>query len=366
MKLIIKIGTNVLLSSNNCLNLDLMQKLVQEIGQLYHQNHQIIVITSGAVAAGKEIISSDLLPRTCLAALGQAKLIKYYYDFFNEQNAKIAQILLSPSSFKNRARYDHLKNTLQELLDCHIIPIINENDATVLFTRRSESVGGEDTFGDNDSLAAMIAVISEAQKLIFLTNLDGFYCADPSLDRRAEIVREVKNVDLEIQKMCSQKTSSLGRGGMSSKLKGAKLATTCGIEVYIINGLKPDNISKLLIEDKQIGTKFIAQKSDLSERKKWLLVGAVSQSKIVVDHGARAALENHNSLLAVGVRKVKGDFDKGNFVNIADNQGEIFALGLVNYSSQELSALNKLKDKAEIKQRFKQEIVHIDNLALLK
>ena len=333
-----------------------MQKLVQQISQLYNQGHQIIIITSGAVAAGREITGNNSFSRASLAALGQAKLIKSYYDFFNEQNIKIAQILLSPNSFKDRPRFDHLKETLLQLTDNKIIPIINENDATVL----------KDTFGDNDSLAAMIAVIAKAQKLLFLSDLDGLYSADPKIDKSAKIIKEVKSVDLEIQKMCSQKTSTLGRGGMLSKLKGAKLATTCGIEVYIINGLKPDNVSKLLMENKSIGTRFLPQKSELSERKKWLLIGTVSQGKIIVDQGARAALENKNSLLAVGVRKIKGDFDKGDFVNIADGTGEIFAFGIINYDSKKLTQLVNLRDKEEIRKLFPKEVIHIDNLTLLK
>lgn len=356
MTIVFKIGTNVLVNNNNCLNLVLMQKLVQQISQVYTQDHQIIIITSGAVATGREIIHNNLLSRASLAALGQAKLIKYYYDFFNEQNIKIAQILLSTNSFKDRPRFDHLKDTLFQLTDNKIIPIINENDTTVL----------KDTFGDNDSLAAMIAVIAEAQKLVFLSDLDGLYSADPKIDKSAYIIKEVESVDLEIQKMCSQKTSSLGRGGMLSKLKGAKLATTCGIAVYIINGLKPDNVSKLLIENQPIGTAFLPQKSELSERKKWLLIGAISQGKIIVDQGARTALENNNSLLAVGVRGVKGNFAKGEFVNLADEPGEVFAFGIVSYSSQDLLPLSKLRDKIEIKERYAREVVHIDNLTLLK
>lgn len=356
MKIVFKIGTNVLLNNNNCLDLVLMRELVQQISRLYNQDQQIIIITSGAVAAGSEMTRNNSLSRSSLAALGQAKLIKYYCDFFNEQNIKIAQILLSPNSFKDRSRFDHLKRTLLQLTNNKIIPIINENDTTVL----------KDAFGDNDSLAAIIAVIADAQKLIFLTDLDGLYSADPKIDKSAYVIKEIESVDLEIQRMCSKKTSSLGRGGMLSKLKGVKLATTCGIKVYIINGLKPDNISQLLIENQPIGTRFLPKKDDLPERKKWLLIGTVSQGKIIIDHGARKALENKNSLLAVGVRGIKGNFNKRDFVNIADNQGEVFAFGIVNYDSKELTQLVGLRDKEKIRKSFPKEVIHIDNLTLLK
>ncbi|MEK9165938.1 MAG: glutamate 5-kinase [Patescibacteria group bacterium] len=356
MTVVFKIGTNVLLGNKDALDLDLMQNLVKEISKLYEQDYKIVIITSGAVAVGQAVLSKTKISRSTAAAIGQPMLMRYYTEFFSKNNIKIAQILLSPNSFKNRERYEHLKKTLQELLDNNIIAVINENDPTVL----------KDTFGDNDSLAAMIAVISNAQKLVFLTDLDGLYSADPKIDKSAKIIKEVKSVDLEIQKMCSQKTSSLGRGGMLSKLKGAKLATTCGIEVYIINGSKPDNISRLLIESQTIGTRFLSQKSELSERKKWLLIGTISQGKIIVDQGARAALENKNSLLAVGVRKIKGNFDKGDFVNIADSENEIFAFGIVNYNSKELMELVGLRDKKAIRKAFSKEVVHIDNLTLLK
>ncbi len=356
MKIILKIGTNVLINSKNCLDLVLMQNLVREISQVFHLNMQIIIITSGAVAVGREMAQNSPLSRAALAALGQAKLIKYYDDFFNEQGIQIAQVLLSTNSLKNRSRFDLLKDTLFQLTSNKIIPIINENDTTVL----------KDTFGDNDSLAAIIAVLTDAQKLVFLTDLDGLYSSDPKTDKNARLIKEVESVDLEIQRMCSKKISSLGHGGMLSKLKSSKLATTCGIETFIMSGLKPENISELLLSNQSTGTVFFPQKSDLSERKKRLLIGAVSESRIIVDQGARKALEDKNSLLAVGLRGIKGDFTKGDFVNIADKKGEVFAFGIVNYGSKEMAQLLSLRDKDEIRSMFPKAVVHIDNLILLR
>jgi glutamate 5-kinase len=356
MRIVIKIGSNVLLGNKDALDLELMKKIVKEISCLHQKGYQIIIITSGAVAVGQIILKQADDFRSVAAAIGQPELTRHYADFFTDANIKIAQILLSPNSFKDRDRYDHLKKTLLKIINKHIIPVINENDVTIL----------KDTFGDNDLLAAITAVIASVEKLVFLTNLDGLYSADPKINQNAQIIKQVKSIDLEIQKMCSKETSSLGRGGMLSKLKAAKLACTCGIEAYIINGLRPDNISKLLMRGQAIGTKFIAQQTDLSERKKWLLIGSVSQDKIIVDQGARQALENKNSLLAVGIRSIKGNFVKGDFVNIADEKGEVFAFGIVNYSLKELLPLNDLRDKMQIREKYKKEIVHIDNLTLLK
>ena len=357
MKIVIKIGSNVLCGEKKHLDLSLMRQLVGQISALCYEGHQVILVTSGAVAGGRGVLKScEGASKAMLAAVGQVEIMNHYHRFFSEHKMKIAQLLLSPNCFKNRDRYDALKETLIELINNQIVPIINENDATTM----------KDSFGDNDSLASMLAVLYGADKLVFLTNLDGFYSADPKINEKAEIIKEVKSVDIEIQKMCSKKASSLGSGGMLSKLRGTKLATTCGVEVYIINGLKPENLKRLLIEHKLIGTKFLAQKGRLSDRKKWLLIGAVSQGKIIVDQGARKALENKNSLLAVGVRDVRGEFASKDFVNISDQKGEIFALGITNYGSDDLSRLKTLEDKTSIKEIYPREVVHINNLTLLR
>lgn len=345
MRIVIKIGSNVLMGNENCLNFNLIKNIVKEICAIKKAGHDVLVVTSGAVAAGSMYVFD--VSGSTTAACGQAILMEQYRDFFGKKSINIAQLLLIFDDFKNREKYEHLKQTLNELIDNKIIPIINENDVT--------SVG--ESFGDNDSLASMVAVITGADKLVFLTNLDGLYSSDPSVDKTANIVKEVENVDLQIQNMCSKKTSSRGAGGMLSKLKGAKLATTCGIETYIINGLVADNLTKLLIENKKIGTEFKAQHGVLSERKKWLLIGTASGGKIIVDKGARAALENKKSLLAVGIKKIKGEFMERDFVNIADTNGEVFAFGISNYNSEELKNLKNFKNKV---------VVHIDNLTLLK
>ena len=264
MRIVFKIGSNVLMGNKDALDLDLMKGLIQEMSSLHYQGWEVVIVTSGAVATGRAYFKSENILRPIAAAIGQAELIREYIDLFDPTKVKVAQILLSPNAFKNRDRYEYLKKTIQGLIERHVIPIINENDVTTL----------QDTFGDNDSLAAMVSVITGADRLIFLTNLNGLYNADPKVDKNAQIIKEVHSVDLEIQKMCSQKKSSLGRGGMLSKLKGANLATTCGIETYIINGLQPDNIRKLLLENQSMGTKFIVEQIQLSERKKWLLIGS--------------------------------------------------------------------------------------------
>lgn len=355
MLVVIKIGSNVLFGDKDYLDLELIKSLVKEISELA-KNHQVIIVTSGAVAIGQEILQKKNILKSTSASLGQSELIKHYKIFFESEGIQSAQILLSPNSFKERTRYDYLKKTLQQLIDLKILPIINENDVIAL---------GKETFFDNDSLAAMIAIISNADKLIFLTNVDGLYSGNPVINKDAFILREVKNIDLEIQKMAFNKKSQLGQGGILSKIKGAKLSTSCGIETFIINGLTKNNLINLLIKKETIGTKFIAQKNNLSERKKWLLIGNLSRAKIIVDQGAKEALKKKNSLLAVGVRNISGEFTKRDFVNIIDSKGEIFAFGLVNYDSKELLSLAKMRDKIEIRKRYPLEIIHTDNIVLL-
>ena len=344
MKIVIKIGSNVLMGNKGCLNFGLVENLVNEISKIKKQDHDVLIVTSGAVATGVYVSGSS---SSTSAACGQVILMEKYINLFRARNIKIAQLLLVSDDFKNRERYEHIKETINELIDNQIIPIINENDVT--------SIG--ESFGDNDSLASMVSAITEADRLVFLTNLDGLYSADPNIDKAAKIIKEVENVDLQIQKMCSKKVSSHGTGGMLSKLKGAKLATTCGTETYIINGLVADNLIKLFIKEEEVGTKFKAQHGGVSERKRWLLIGTASAGKIIVDRGAREALENKKSLLAVGVKKIKGEFGERDFVNIADTNGEVFAFGISSYSSSELKELKDFKNKI---------VVHIDNLTLLK
>lgn len=366
MKVVIKIGSNIIAKENHekkplaprCSSeiASSLRAVISQIVLLHTHNFTPIIVTSGAVAKGRAALGGKIVSKATFASLGQAELMCTYRSFFLPQHIQIAQILLSPNSIKNHERYKKLKRTLAELALHRIIPLINENDVTTL----------DDSFWDNDSLAAMIASLTGAQALLLLTNVDGLYAKDPILYPQTKIIREVKNVNLAVEKMASQETSAHGKGGMLSKLRAAKLATTCGIETYILNGFKPHTIADLLIDNKNHGTHFVAQKNvALTERKKWLMIGSVSLGEIVVDAGARNALENHKSLLAVGVRGMRNVFERHDFVKLADQEGEIFAYGLVNYSSKQLMPLLPLRDHAKIKKLYPQEIVHADNITLL-
>ncbi|KKS93724.1 MAG: Glutamate 5-kinase [Parcubacteria group bacterium GW2011_GWA2_43_13] len=356
----IKIGSNALLGeSGKNFDTDIITHLLDDIYKWRKQYH-IVLVSSGAVAAGRIVLqkTADTLDRSTLAAVGQMHLIDMYYRLCVERDIVPSQILISREHLTVRENYAHIRHTFQELLHHDIFPIVNENDAVAL------QGGG---FGDNDALAVYAAILSRSDRLIFLTNLDGLYTADPRVDANAEFLERVDNIDQEITAMCSASRSSFGTGGMLSKLRSAKMATTAGIDVHIINGLKTENLSQLLSGEK-VGTWFPRIGEDsLSDKKLWLLLGSTSNGQIIVDDGAKEALKQRKSLLAVGIKKVRGKFVQKDFVNILDMQGDTIALGIVDYDSEILSeALKQKKDKESIRRRLPREVVHSDNITLLK
>ena len=365
MRITIKIGTSVLLGKKSLksstvqkLPLDetILKKIVEQIAPLYKQGIKIILVTSGAVASGASIVGKRSFSRLALSAIGQAQLIYRYISLFELYKIPIAQILLSAEVFIDRKRYEQFRTTLYNLEKIRALPIINENDV----------ITSQTSFWDNDSLAAMVAILTKAQKLIFLTNVSGLYSAVPDEDANARVIKEVENISASIEKMGSAKTSLYGTGGMLSKLKSAKLAASCGIDSYIINGLAKNCITDLIVKNKKIGTHFLADKNQtLTDRERWILIGSISKNKIFVDRGAREALQQRKSLLAVGIIRVSGTFKQGDFINIADSSGEVFALAMVNYGSKDLIKLNTQPRTPAIKKYFQKVVVHANNLTLI-
>ncbi len=356
----IKIGSNALLGDNEGgFDMALITRLLDDI-QLWRKKYHIVLVSSGAVAAGRMMLQQRAidLDRPTLAAVGQMHLVEMYHTLCKERAVVSAQILVSREHLTIRENYAQMRRTFHELLHHDIFPIVNENDAVAL------QGGG---FGDNDALAVYAAILSQSRRLIFLTNLDGLYTADPRVDSNAVFLDRIDNIDSEITAMCSSSRSSHGTGGMLSKLRAAKMATTAGIDVHIINGLHPENLSTLLSGEK-IGTWFPCAKQDgLSEKKLWLMLGSTSNGKIIIDHGAKEALKRRKSLLAVGIRKVYGKFDRKDFVNILDLRGDTVALGIVDYDSDTLlEGLKHRKDKETIRTKLPREVVHSDNITLLK
>ena len=354
-KISLKIGTAVILNEGLKINKSQVFNIVKQIAEISKSGYFFYLISSGAGGFGKRAFKENYrhYNSALLTSLGQIELMSFYKRIFAQFNLRIAQLLLTKDLFENRNSYENLKNLLDEFYEKNVIPIINENDPLSF---------GEKSFGDNDSLAAAIAVLTNSRKLILLSRVDGVY---ESADSKA-VIKVIKNLDKEIEKrFCFKETSEFGRGGMLSKLRAAKLAGAAGIETFIINGLKENSLKDIFL-GVESGTKIIPLKKELSEKQKWMLILGFSGGKLFVDEGAKQALYQRKSLLAVGVRKVSGKFQEKDYVNVCDLSGDLIGIGMVNYPFQKLEILNRIKDKNRIKKLFQKEVIHSNNLTLLE
>ncbi len=359
---VIKIGSGVLTRKNG-LNLNLIDDLATEVCKLRNKGIEIILVSSGAIAAGLKKAGLSKRPTSlsqmqALAAMGQSNLIMAYEEAFSRQGAKAAQILLTRDDLTHRRRYLNARNTLMTLLSWKIIPIINEND----------TVGIEEIkFGDNDNLSALVVNLTESHLLVNLTNIDGLYDKDPRHNPDAQLIPLVEKVDRRITKAASTIPGFLGTGGMASKLMAARNISLGGIASIIANGSKPD-ILKDIFSGKSCGTFFLPEVSALNSRKQWIAFTKKAKGSIVIDDGAENALtKNGKSLLPSGITSVQGRFSMGDSVVIQDKNKQKIAIGMVNYSSGDLQKIIGART-SEIESilgyRHDDEIVHRDNLIL--
>ncbi len=351
--ILIKIGTNALTDANGRLDYGVIKNLVKQMAELHQQGYGQVLVTSGAVGSGKEVIKirekNPIRAKQMYAAIGQSRLMNVYNQEFAKYKIIVAQALLMRSDFADRQKYLNIKDTLIGLLAHHVIPIINEND--VVATTELDT-------SDNDTLATLTASMIEAQKIIMLSNIEGFYTADPRENKKAELIQEVKKITPEFEKMCGSKVSAGGRGGFLTKLRAAKFATQIGIEFYVVNG-KRKNILLDIIKGDFVGTKFAPQAKKVGGFRQWLLLGARGGGAVQIDAGAFQALQNKKSLLAVGVKKILGEFKDREVINIFDEKMLKVAAGVVNYNSKELQSALEKKDKKNLK-----EVVHCDNIVI--
>lgn len=350
-RIVIKIGTNVLTANSVSLNRDIMRQVVAEILTLREAGWGVVLVTSGAVAAGREMVkasasSDQTVRRQVFAAIGQARLMHEYELLFQEHGVHVGQALLTRDDFIDRRRYENALHTLTGLLKLGAVPILNENDVVSVH---------ELSFGDNDILAANTAVAIEASTLLLLTNQAGLMTRDPKRHQDATRIPFVEDVEGTLLDLCTNSTSELGAGGMLSKVKAAQLATSAGVDVWIANGLRPENIAAIIAGD-DLGTKFLAKKRKLTTRERWILCARHSNAAIVIDRGAAAALKKRKSLLMVGVRRIVGSFDAQDIVEVLNEQDETIAFGVVDYGA---STLNQaLADP----KRIEREVIHANNL----
>lgn len=363
-RLVIKIGSNILADGKEGLNTKRISSIASDIALLHDKGYDIVIVSSGAVAAGMKKLGlkkrpKDIKLKQAAAAVGQSSLMWAYERSFGEFNRKVAQVLLTRDDFSDRKRYINSKNTLLTLLSYRIIPVINENDTVST---------DEIKFGDNDHLASLVAGIIEAERFIILSDVEGLYTADPRHNPGAGLIEYVEEITPELEERAGGAGSVVGTGGMYSKILAAKRAMDHGIMVHIISG-KKEGLLAALIEGKQCGTTFRPKKEKLSSRKGWIAYGSRSKGSLTLDDGAvKALVEGGKSLLPSGIISAEGAFDTGDAVYCLSAKGDRIAKGLTNYSSSELEKIRG-KRTSEIEgilgYKYSDEAIHRDNLVLL-
>ncbi len=358
--IVVKVGTRLITRAPGQLNQEFLASLVGQIKWLNQGGRQLLVVTSGAIHLGSASLSrrgdeDGLSVRQAAAAVGQPALMQHYVTALAAEGLVGAQILLTTEDMQHRSRYLRIRNTLQVLLDQGVIPIINENDTV--------SVEGV-TFGENDRLAAVVAAALRADLLVFLSDQAGLFTADPRRDAGAEFVPVVMPGD-HISDYADGPGGTESRGGMEKKLEAAQMVVDCGIPLVIADGQQEDVLSQILA-GAEVGTLFVARGAPTS-RKLWLATALEPSGSLVIDEGACQALRDQDgsSLLPVGVVGVKGSFQAGDLVQVVDPRGDEVARGLVNYSSEEVAAIQgHHSDEIEriLGHVGDDEVIHRDNL----
>lgn len=363
--IVVKVGTRVLTNPDGTLDEVLISRLAEELNELTAAGRRVVLVSSGAVGAGMSQMGlsarpADLAKLQAVAALGQTKLIELYDRTFRKHGRHAAQVLLTAEDLDDRTRYLNVRNTLLALLEYDAIPIINENDTVAV-----EELAM--TFGDNDRLAALVTNLLRAPLLIILSDVDGLYTGEPTLDS-SSLVPLVTDLDDKIVAYAEDKLTGVSKGGMASKLRAARIATAAGENVIIASGHRP-GILRQIVDGEEIGTLFVAQGKSISPWKRWIGFSAQPRGKILLDEGAcKAIAQNGSSLLAIGITATDGVFDKGDVVAICDRQGTELARGLTNYPAADIERIKGLKSDRiaqVLGARPYQEVVHRDNLAKL-
>jgi len=362
-RIVVKCGSAVLTKEDNLLDEEVIKNIAENISYFVKNSYQIALVTSGAVASGRGILKiepKNIIEKQALASIGQIALMQKYRDFFNKYGVEIAQILLTHDDFKDRRRYLHIRENIEKLLEFKIVPIINENDSVVV---------DEIKFGDNDTLAALFSGLFNADLLILLSDIDGFYSSNPKLDKNAKLIVSVKNIDENLKKLATSTPSRLGTGGMLSKIEACDRATTLGIPVIIANGKNKDVIKKIL-NGEIIGTFFYPKKNRLKSRKYWLRYSTRSRGEVIIDNGAKKAIiEAGKSLLPIGIVEVRGNFSEGDVVNILDENGNLLGKGITYYSKEDLEKI-KRKESKKIREilgyKISDEAIHRNNMVIFE
>jgi glutamate 5-kinase len=365
-RIVTKFGTNLLTAGTEHLDLEVMATLVGQVVRLHQQGLEVIIVSSGAVAAGRQQLSltkerKDIPSRQVMAAVGQNALMHSYEQLFGWHGVTVAQALLTKADVSDRLGYLNARNTLLALLELGVVPIVNENDVVAV----DELEGA--AFGDNDNLSGMVSNLVDADLLVVLCDVAGLCTADPANDLSAQLITRVDCIDEWIEDLAGG-TRDRGVGGMATKVQAARLATASGATVIIADGKEQDLLSRL-VKGESIGTLFPPTASKMESRKRWMLTGLATNGSLVVDDGAVVALKEQNkSLLPAGIKAVDGDFLRGDAVDIISEKGkkgEKIACGISNYSSRELAMIKGARsDRIEslLGYGYGDEVVHRNNL----
>ena len=337
MRIVVKIGTSSLTTGPGAVSSEAVDKLASEVAAAITGGDQVVIVTSAAIAAGLPPLGfgGENRPRDpdllrAASAVGQIALIASYARALASHGLVAGQVLLAPTDFWYRNRYLKSRGTIGALLGRGVVPVINENDAVA---------DDEIRFGDNDRLAALVAHLVDADRLVLLTDTQGLFTADPRRDDSASLIEEIVEFDQRLEEMAGGPGSAAGRGGMASKLAAAKIATWSGVETVIAQSDRPGVLVDAVAGAEGVGTVFRPRSGRLGARKLWIAFAIPSSGRVVVDGGARQALEHRQkSLLVAGVRGIEGSFDADEAVEVVDEDGEVFAKGLAQWDS---AALNR-------------------------
>ena len=357
--IVIKIGSSLLIDENKKIRKKWLSEFSKDIKDLLNQNKRIIIVSSGAIAMGCKKLNLSkrnlkLDKSQAVASIGQIELMNLFTETFLKNKINISQILLTLEDTEQRRRALNAKRTFENLFQLNFIPIVNENDSIAT---------SEIKYGDNDRLASRVAQISSADSLILLSDVEGLYTTNPKINKNAELLKEIKNIDKNIEQISTKSVGEHGTGGMKTKIDAAKICQLSGCIMAIANGLPLRPIKKII--EKNNCTWFLPKISKLDARKKWIISSISPKGQLIIDDGAKEALTKGKSLLAAGIKKVLGKFNKGDHIKIIDKDYKEFARGLSSFSSDEVLKImghhsNKIQDL--LGYISKSEVVHKDDM----
>lgn len=362
-RIVVKVGTSTLTHPSGGMNLHRIEHLVRELIDEANQGKDILLVSSGAIAAGVNTLGLAERPasvpaRQALAAIGQGALLHIYEKFFHEYGRTMAQVLLTKENAARHHQYMNSRNALLALLEMNVIPVINENDAVAV---------DEIKIGDNDNLSAVVAALVDADALIILSDIDGVYTANPRTDAAAKLISEIPEITPDIERIAGGAGSSQGTGGMQTKIEAAKIAQNAGVTMVIARG-DADGVIRGILRGEEIGTLFPAREAHLRTRKSWLAFGKHLMGEISVDDGCVAAMRRGASILAVGIKAVYGEFSAGETVRVLSPSGREIARGIAAYGAQDVLRLmgHRTVDFRElVADGASEEIIHRDNMVLM-